>query len=322
MSKSEEDKMFNSADKEAFMEYKGYSKETKRVTRILFGKIAKIEREKNQDIYEFDRQSIELVLNELKASTIRSLQNSISTIEQYINYAIHNGKISTDKGNVASFYGKKEDIAKFLNTSAEDNMILTQGDIYALGGYAENAQDGVILNLLFDGISHKRKFVELRNIRIQNVNEDTLTINIPQLVDEDTGELLPSRTVPISKETLQMINAAMKEKKYASVTGKTSRSYKIAESDYILRGLRNNFQIKWENVSQRIIRIADLEGYPYLNATNIAYSGQVHYTRELMQNQGQSIDEACRNIMKRFNISYNDAAFFYLKARVEKATTN
>ncbi|WP_182104090.1 phage lytic cycle repressor MrpR family protein [Niallia taxi] len=321
MSKSGEDKMFNSADKEAFMEYKGYSKETKRVTRILFGKIAKIEREKNQDIYELDRQSIELVFKELRASTIRSLQSSISTIDQYINYAIQNGKINTDKDNVASFYSKKVDIAKFLDMSAEDNIILTQSDIYALGGYAENAQDGVILNLLFDGISHKRKFVELRNIRIQDVNEDTLTINIPQLVDEDTGELLPSRTVPISKETLRMINAAMKEKKYASVTGKTSRSYKIAESEYILRGLRNNFQIKWENVPQRIIRIADLEGYPYLNATNIAYSGQVHYARELMQNYGQSIDEACRNIMKRFNISNNDAAFFYLKARVEKAIT-
>ncbi|UQZ76190.1 hypothetical protein C2I17_17400 [Niallia circulans] len=320
MNNSKAVKMYNQEFKEEFLDYKGYSEDTKRVTRILFGKIAKIEREKNQDIYEFDRQSIELVFKELKASTIRSLQSSISTIDQYINYAIQNGKINTDKDNVASYYSKKESIAKFLDTSAEDNMILTQGDIYALGGYAENAQDGVILYLLFDGISHKRKFVELRNIRIQDVNEDALTINIPQLVDEDTGEILPSRTVPISKETLRMIDAAMKEKKYASVTGKTSRSYKIAESDYILRGLRNNFQIKWENVPQRIIRIADLEGYPYLNATNIAYSGQVHYARELMQNHGQSIDDACRNIMKRFNISDNDAAFFYLKARVEKGT--
>ncbi|WP_404292631.1 hypothetical protein LG276_19860 [Cytobacillus kochii] len=313
--------MFNSVNKEAFMDYKGYSEETKRVTRTLFGKIAKIEREKNQDIYDFDRESIELVLKELKASTIRSLQSSISTIDQYIIYAIHNGKINTDKDNVARFYGKKEDISKFLDKSAEANMILPKAEVDALSGYAENAQDGVILNLLFDGVSHKRKFIELRNIRIQDVNEDALTINIPQLVDEDTGELLTSRTVPISKETLRMIKSAMKENKYVSVKGKTIRSYKIAESDYILRGLRNNFQIKWENVPQRIIRIADMEGYPYLNATNITYSGQIHYARELMDNQGQTIDEACRNIMKRFNISDNDAAFFYLKARVEKATT-
>lgn len=313
--------MFNSADKESFMEYRGYSEDTKRVARILFRKIAKIEREKNQDIYELNRESIELVLKELRASTIRSLQNSISTIEQYINYAIQSGKIN-NRDNIASFYSKKEDIAKFLDASAEDNMILTQSDIYGFGRYAENAQDSVILNLLFDGVSHKRKFIELRNIRRQDVNEDTLTIHVPELVDGDTGELLPPRTVPISKETLQMIHAAIKETKYTSVTGKTSRSYKIAESDYIVRGLRNNYQIKWENISQRMIRIADLEDNPYLNATNIAYSGQVHYTNELMQTQGQSVDEACRNIMKRFNISDNNAAFFSLKARVEKATAN
>lgn len=321
MSIREEDQMFNSADKESFMEYRGYSEDTKRVARILFRKIAKIEREKNQDIYELNRESIELVLKELRASTIRSLQNSISTIEQYINYAIQSGKIN-NRDNIASFYSKKEDIAKFLDASAEDNMILTQSDIYGFGRYAENAQDSVILNLLFDGVSHKRKFIELRNIRRQDVNEDTLTIHVPELVDGDTGELLPPRTVPISKETLQMIHAAIKETKYTSVTGKTSRSYKIAESDYIVRGLRNNYQIKWENISQRMIRIADLEDNPYLNATNIAYSGQVHYTNELMQTQGQSVDEACRNIMKRFNISDNNAAFFSLKARVEKATAN
>ena len=323
MNNSKAAKMYNPEFKENFLEYKGYSEATKRVTRSLFVKIAKIEREKKQDLYEFDRTNIELVLKELKASTIRSLQNSISTIDQYISFAILNGKkININKAKGASFYSQKDDISLFLDKNAEDNMIISKKEIDSLSNYAENAQDGVILNLLFDGVSHKRKFLELRNIRIQDVNEEDLTINIPQLVDEDTGELLTSRTIPISKETLRIINAAMKENKYASVKGNATRSYKIAESDYILRGLRNNFQIKWENVPQRIIRIADLEDYPYLNATNIAYSGQVHYVKELMKNQNQSIDEACRNIMQRFNISDNDAAFFYLKARVEKVITS
>lgn len=321
MNKSKVAKMYNSEFKEGFLDYKGYSDETKRVTRVLFGKISKIELEKRQDIYEFDRKSFEVVLKELKATTIRSLQSSISTIDQYINYAIVRKKIDNDRGNVASLYGKKEEIAKFLDKSAEENMILTQRDVYSLAEYAENAQDGVILSLLFDGISHKRKFLELRNIRIQDVDQENLTINIPQLVDEVTGEQLSSRKVPISKATLRMINAAMEEKKYASVNGKSSRNYKIAESDYILRGLRDNFQIKWENVPQRIIRIADLEGYPYLNATNIAYSGQIHYAKELIENEGSTIDNACRSILKRFNINDNEAAFFYLKARIEKVIT-
>lgn len=315
-------KMYNPEFKEMFLaeggvNSKSYSEETKRVARILFGKIGRIEKYNQQDIYEFNVHSFEAVLKELGATTIRSLQSSISTIEQYIDFAIKKEKISTSRGNVASLYSKKEDISRFLDKEAEENMIFSKAEIDSLSSYTENAQDGVILNLIFDGVSHKRKFVELRNIRIQDVNEDKLSINIPQLVDEDTGEILLSRTVPISSETLRIIKAAKNEDRYVSLKGKTSRNYKIAESDYILRGLRNNFQIKWENVGQRILRISDVEGYPYLNATNIAYSGQIHHARELMSKEGLTIDEACKAIMKRFNISENESAFFYLKGRIE-----
>lgn len=314
--------MYNSEFKEEFLEQKGYSEETKRVTRILFGKIPEIELEKQQDVYEFNRQNFEEVLKELKATTIRSLQSSISTIEQYINYAIEKGKISEIQGNVASLYGKKEDISQFLDKEAEGNMFFTKTEIDSLSSYAENAQDGAILNLIFDGVSHKRKFVELRNIRIQNCDFDEMVINIPQLVDEDTGEILPSRQVPISSQTLRMIDAAIEEKKYVSVKGKTSRNYKLADSDYILRGLRNNYQIKWENVNQRILRIAKVEGYDYLNATNIAYSGQIHYARKLMEEDGLPVNEACKMMIKRFNLSDNESAFFYLKSRIERAYKN
>lgn len=306
--------MYNSDLKEKFLEYKGYSEETKRVCRILFGKVAKYENEKQLDISQFDKDSFAEVLNGLKATTIRSLQSSISTVEQYISYCIALGKTTK---NVASFFGKSEDIIHFLDKKAVENMIFTKSEIESLSGYSENAQDGVILNLLFDGISHKRKFLELRNIRIQDCDFDTMVIYLPQLVDEDTGEILPERQVPISAHTRVMIQSAMAEVKYASIKGESKRLYKIAESDYILRGLRNNFQIKSENVNQRILRIAKIEGYDYLNATNIAYSGQIHYAIQLMDNGGIQIDEACKIIMKRFNINKNDAAFFYLKARIE-----
>ncbi|MEB4869021.1 hypothetical protein P8831_09865 [Priestia megaterium] len=322
-----QEKMYNSGFKEKFLNEhvvngKGYTKETKRVARILFGKIGKLERDNQQDIYEFDRQIFEMVLKELKATTLRSLQNSISTIEQYINFAIKKGKIGKTKGNVASNYSKKEVLSRFLNKEAEENMIFTKVDIEALAQYADNTQDGVILPLIFDGISHKNKFLELRNIRIQDCDFNEMVINIPQLTDEETGEIFPSRQVPISNTTKVMVQRAMDfDEKYVSTKAdaKTSRKYKIAESSYILRGLRNNYQIKWENVSQRILRIADINGYPYLNATNIAYSGQIHYANKLMVEEGLTIDEACRKIIKRFNIGENESAHYYLKARIEKA---
>ncbi|MFJ8247353.1 hypothetical protein [Peribacillus asahii] len=298
---------------------KSYSDETKRVSRILFSKLAKTERYYKKDICEFDNDQFEEALTSLNATTLRSLQNSISTLEQYIDFAIKEGQVSEEKGNVATEYSRKEVVSEFLDKKAEENMIFPQSEIYNLSKYSENAQDGVILSLLFDGVSYKHKFIEMRNIRIQDCDFDEMVINIPQLVDEDTGEILPPRQVPISQHTKDMIRNAMNEKKYASLTGKVSRNYKITEGDYILRGLRNSLQLKWENVSQRIIRISDINDYPYLNPTNISYSGQIHYAKELMEKEGLGIDEACRKIMKRFNIKDNESAFFYLKARIEKS---
>ncbi|MGE7921189.1 tyrosine-type recombinase/integrase [Viridibacillus sp. NPDC093762] len=297
---------------------KPYSDETKRVVRILFEKIRNSENNYNKDVYAFDNTQFEEALKSLKATTVRSLQNSISTLEQYIDFALEKGQVSKEKGNIAAQYNTKHKISNLLDEKAEENMILTKSEVDSLSGYAQNAQDGVILCLLFDGVSYKRKFVELRNIRIQDCDINNMVINIPQLVDEDTGEVLSPRTVPISNHTKTMIESAMKEEKYVSLKGESKRNYKIASSDYILRGLRNNFQIKWENVSQRIIRIAELEGNEYLNATNISYSGQIHYARELMKEEGLSIVEACRRIIIRFNINDNESAYFYLKGRIEK----
>lgn len=294
-----------------------YADETKRVAVILFGKVGVIEKHYNKDIYDFNADQFEEVLVSLKASTIRSLQNSISTLEQYIDFAIANDK--TKKGNVATQYNNRKEISQFLNKQAEENMFFSKHDINTLAEYAENAQDGVILNLIFDGISHKNKFIELINLKIDDVDFDNMVINVPELTDTVTGEIFPPRQVPMSESTARTIRQAMNfEEKYVSLNGNSSRRYAIAQSEYILRGLRKNYQIKWENVNQRILRIANINDEEFLNATNIAYSGQVHYAKEQMQ-AGYSMDEAIRYVINRFNMSDNTSTYFYIKHRLETA---
>lgn len=319
--------MYNSEFKERFLDEhrvtvngkeKPYSDETKRVAKILFKKVSKVEDDYKKDIYEFSPSQFEDALKELKASTIRSLQNSISTLEQYIGFTIQ--RINSKNQNVATLYNNKKTIENFLNKNAEENMYFSKLDINALAEGAENAQDGVILDLIFDGVSYKNNFLELRSIQLNHVNFDKMVINIPKLHDEETGEVFEPREVPISASTARMIKKAMDfEEKYVSLTGNSSRRYKIAQSDYILRGLRDNYQIKWENVGQRILRIAEIAGAKnYLTATNISYSGQVYYAMELMK-ESVSEDEAIAEIIKRFALSDNVANYHYLKNRLEIA---
>lgn len=46
----------------------------------------------------------------------------------------------------------------------EENMMFDKDEIMDMAMSADNAQDGVILVLLFDGVSHKNEFDELINL--------------------------------------------------------------------------------------------------------------------------------------------------------------
>lgn len=125
-----------------------------------------------------------------------------------------------------------------------------------------------------------------------------------------------TETIPMSSQTAILVRRALDVNEYYSITGSQNRKYKIAESDYVLRGLRDNYQCKWRNVNQRIIKISELNDLAYLNATTVSYSGQIHYGIELM-NEGLSLEEAVLKVMERFDINVNESSKFYVRTRIE-----
>jgi integrase len=282
-----------------------YRESTARVVRALFRKTASIENKYGKDLYEFNIKEMSEVLYALKAKTIRSLQNSISTIEKYLEYAYNEGRLKYEK-SLGNAFDSHEKIEKFIDDDAE-NMIFDKEEIMAMAEDAENAQDGVILALLFDGVSHKNEFEELINLTKKDINFETKEIN------------LPNRTIPMSQETTFLVKDALLIDTYYSINGERVRRYKITEGDYVLRGLRKKLQVKASIISERIIRLAEKFGYKnQLNATTISYSGQVHYAKEMLK-KGYSMDEVVDSILTRFNIPINNSSQFYLRTRIEKA---
>jgi hypothetical protein len=102
-----------------------------------------------------------------------------------------------------------------------------------------------------------------------------------------------------------------------SLNGKASRMNEISQSDYIVRDLRDNTQIKWENVSQRNFSIAEITGYGFLKPTTISISGQVHYSEAMLSN-GNDIEDVVTTILKRFSIQDNTSSRFYQKTIFKK----
>ncbi|KMP65157.1 hypothetical protein TU57_10395 [Bacillus cereus] len=283
-----------------------YKDDTKRVVLALFRKTAEIENEKGKDLYSFNKEELADAIIALKAKTVRSLQDKVSTIERYIDFAKDNGKT---KINYATLFDTREKLEALIDKEAEENMIFDKDEIMEMAMSADNAQDGVILGLLFDGLSHKNEFEELTELTKDDINMDT----------ENQEIILEDRNVPISTETAILINRALKQDDvYVSITGEKARKYKIAEGDHVLRGLRGKNKVKGQIISQRLLRIADTFEYPYLNATTISYSGQLHLAKELIEEKGVNINNAIIAVLKRFALPINNSSQFTLKNRIEK----
>lgn len=282
-----------------------YKDDTKRVVLALFRKTAEIENNKGKDLYSFNKEELADAIISLKAKTVRSLQDKVSTIERYIDFAKDNGKT---KINYATLFDTREKLEALIDKEAEENMIFDKDEIMEMAMSADNAQDGVILGLLFDGLSHKNEFEELTELTKDDINMDT----------ENQEIILEDRNVPISTETAILIRRALDEDKYVSITGEKARKYKIAEGDNVLRGLRGKNKVKGQIISQRLLRIADTFEYPYLNATTVSYSGQLHLAKELIEEKGVNINNAIIAVLKRFALPINNSSQFTLRNRIEK----
>lgn len=296
--------LYNSQFKKEFLST--YSKETQRVTRVLFGKTSILEHGYNKDLYDFSKDELESLLKSLKATTLRSLQNLISKIEQYIDFAIKHKK-TKDKINYAILFDSKGKVNHLLNAEAQENSTFNKKDIFYMAHNSENPQDGVILGLIFDGVNYKNEFEELINLTIDRCNLDGLKINFPNR-DE---------ALDISDETRTLIKEAFEQKKYRSINGEVIRNYTLAsDNKHVIRGLRGKAKVKGQIISQRILRVAEFWTEPFLKATTISYSGQLHYAEKLLS-QGADGEEVVERVIEKFNISDNYSARFSVKTRIE-----
>lgn len=307
------DYFYNEELKESFLSEKNYKESTADAVRIIFNRVATIEKELDKDLYNFNKNELEKAFTILKAKTVRSLQNYISKIKLYIDFA---NELNGKEVNLAKDYSTKKQIESFLNQDAQDNMIFDKDAIMEMASFADNAQDGVILALLFDGLSYRDKYTELVELTEEMIDLDNNSIHLPARQEGDTR--IEPRTIKISNETKKLIKSAINDSEYVSINGESSRTYKIADSNHILRGVRKGREkINWRNINQRILRISEINDEEYLNATTISYSGQLHCAKEMI-NEGHPIENTVTKVLRRFGLPINTSSSFYLKSRIEK----
>ena len=295
--------MYNAEFKEDFISR--YNDSTQRVVRVMFKKTAILERAYGKDLYDFSLEEFQDVLKSLEAKTVRSLQNSIIRIRQYISYALER-KVTSVEANYADIFNSASRIEPFLSKKSEE-IVYTRQEIMTMAMHTENAQDGAIIALLFDGVNNKNQFHELVNLKKEHIdfNEQTATIH-----GEDG-----IRKIKMSTETCILVKDAIEQDEYISINNENYRKYEVCKSDYVFRGLRSNAQVKWRNINERIARIAKANDEE-LNATNVVYSGQLYYLKNILNEV--TLEQGLRSTLDKFGLPINESSLHSLKKRYEK----
>lgn len=109
--KCKSDDIYNREFKSLFLD--GYAQSTCKVDESRFKKAARFEKQAQKDLYDFTLKEAEELLHFLKAKTLRSIQNHISRLSNYLEFAMKQG-CSVNKVNYYKKLGKKEKAEKYL----------------------------------------------------------------------------------------------------------------------------------------------------------------------------------------------------------------
>lgn len=288
-------------------EYTDYTEDTKRVVRSYFRSVAESEELFGKDVKDFNSSEIEKMLKSLKLTTVRSLHNIVNYLIQYIDYCVKKGYATG--ANLFHDYTSQDVLKNYI---ADEKIHFERKEIMDIAMGARNAQDGAIIALLFEGLSHKDNFKEITELKVSDVDLDNNTVYVSSRNEK----------IKISQETAILLKNAINHKTYYSIKGDTMRTYELESTSYVFRSLRyvGDKPLSFRVINQRILRIAKENGYSKLNATNVSLSGQVYMAHKLYMENPEMFDKSIVYTLQYFGFAVNKSSLFSLKKRIKKFT--
>lgn len=264
-----------------------------------------MEEELKKELYLFNKEELQDFFDKTTPSTEISARNYGRMINQYIRWAVDEGKINEHPFPVQQHY--------FLRyVKREDDQFLDIKELkYYTESYFENFQDGVILQLLYFGVQGKEGS-EIWNLTINDLDFDNHSM---KLYDSSTGL---RRTIKFdNNDLLKYCENAYKEYEYLKRNGEMEKNPRIRpytdlvmETKYILKNSKTNVthdtQATRYTIYNRLKNIQKFnEVVPVkhkITIKNIVKSGQLYMASKLYERDGQLELPQLREICKQFGV--------------------
>lgn len=242
----------------------------------IFEKSKQYEEQKGKDLSKFTLDEIEDVLYDLEPLTESASHVNGRIVTAYIDYVSPNKNILKEQS--------MEWFSKFVDKDIQ--LYFTDKTIRKIEDDCVNAQDAVIVRLLFEGVQGK-SLSEIRNIKKEDVYN--AIDNSIEVFDEDGS----SRPVTLSDRAFTLLQQAIDQEDYAKKNGHMEDENvglitNLVDNEYVIRTsiTRTDFKnrpVEKMVIYRRIKTIGDTLGYPYLTAKNIVRSGVIYSGKEIIE---------------------------------------
>jgi integrase len=293
--------VYNAKDKETFLDqYENLN--TKRAFVRIFKNTFEMEEDLKKDLYYFTKKELEEFFENTTPSTPISARNYGRMIIQYIAWAVDQNIISQHPFPVQQHY-----FLKYVK-SHEDEFLTIKELRYFTHYYFQNYQDGIILELLFNGVQGKEGS-EICNLKIDDINKEELSM---KLLDSTTGR---ERTITFEDDkVIQYCLKAWKEEQYDKRNTEIEPNPRIRpytdlamDTKFILKNSKTHTATEHSTKYTIYNRLKNIQKFKEVEAVkhkitikNIVKSGQLYMASKLYEEEGTFDLAQIRKICQHF----------------------
>ncbi|SDG18997.1 hypothetical protein SAMN04244560_01929 [Thermoanaerobacter thermohydrosulfuricus] len=311
--------LYNQELKERFLEQ--YPETTRLTYRNIFKKTALKEKELRKDLYQFNLEELDDLLYSLGSTSAQYIATALVVIAKYIDFCLQEGYIGNPAGiNYARLINPTlENLKKYEHGVDRRYRYIDREELQQIINMCVNDQDAVIFALLFEGVMGEN-LEELINLKVEDCNfmDNILTLR------RNNGT---KRRISVQQDTMKLINKAINQVEYYRVSDIANGVFLLQRTPYVLRPIVSE-KVPTEQVSHQIIRnrlkkIAEMYGNPYLNPKNIFRSGMIDYIRRYMKKNDiksfKDLDhDDMANILMRFGIDPTNQNIYLHRIRLRE----
>jgi integrase len=308
-------KLYNEDIKKEFLST--YDNEQTQITiEYILYKASAMEETLEKDLYDFNINEIGKIISNTNPLNMMVARSTGRILSSYITWASEKGLRKTNinplKSMMPEWYGQ------FVS---KKKLFISEKELKEIENALVNAQDAVILYLLFEGVNGEGN-TEILNLRKQDVNQDTNELRLTEV--RKNGEKR-ERTIKVSDDCIRVIRQAIEKKTYQNRNGNAQNTRGMAEidlveNDFVVRSV--NRRVKDTNAPadkhtlfRRITMISEEFDLPYLTMKNIERSGMIKMAKDLYEQEGELDTPQLSKIAEHFGkrkVNVKGTEYFHL----------